>query len=123
MTDQLGTIDADLDPFFAVNLGSRTTGLPMNVWLSPRGYARCAACIWVQADHREQFDLGSLAVISLETDLPQIIEGRLTAVDLNRVRSWFALNQDAILDHWAERIDGAELLRTLKPLKPGWDNR
>jgi hypothetical protein len=51
----------------------------MNVWLSPRGYAQCAACIWVQADLREQFDLGNLAVVSLEDDLPQIIEGRLTA--------------------------------------------
>jgi hypothetical protein len=81
---------------------------------------RCASRIWVQADHREQFDLGNLAVVSLEDDLPKIIEGRLAAIDLNRVRRWFALNQDAILDHWAERI---RRLRAVAPPEATETNR
>ena len=106
-----------LDPFFAVNLGGHTTGLPMNIWLSPRGQAGHTARIWVQTDYREQFDIDHVAVVSVEEAPPEVIEGRLNAVDLNRVRRYIALNRQAILDHWVGRTDSAELVRALK-LKP-----
>jgi hypothetical protein len=105
-----------LDPIFAINLASRTTGLPMNIWLSPRGQAGHTARIWVQRDHREQVDIDHVAVVSVEEAPPQVIEGRLSAVDLNRVRRYIALNRAAILDHWVGRSDGAELARSLMPL-------
>jgi hypothetical protein len=105
-----------LDPFFAVNLPGRKTGLPMNIWLSPRGQAGHTGRIWVQRDHREQCDIDHVAVVSVEEAPPQVIEGRLSAVDLNRVRRYIALNRQAILDHWHGVADGAELSRTLKRL-------
>ena len=105
-----------LDPFFAVSLGSHTTGLPMNIWLSPRGQAGHTARIWVQTNHREQFDLDHVAVVSVEEAPPQVIEGRLSAGDLNRVRRYIAMNREAILDHWVGQADGAELARILRPL-------
>ena len=61
-----------LDPFFAVSLGSHTTGLPMNIWLSPRGQAGHTARIWVQANHHEQFEIDHLAVVSVEEAPPQV---------------------------------------------------
>ena len=82
-----------LDPFFAVNLAGRTTGLPMNIWLSPQGQAGHTARIWVQRNHREQFDIDHVAVVSVEEAPPQVIEGRLSALDLNRVRRYIALNR------------------------------
>jgi hypothetical protein len=108
-----------LDPFFAVNLAGQTTGLPMNIWLSPRGQAGHTARIWVQTDRREQFAIDRVAVVSVEEAPPQVIEGRLSAVDLNRVRRYIALNRQTILDHWHGLTDGVELTRALKPLTLG----
>jgi hypothetical protein len=99
-----------------VNLRGRSTGLPMNIWIGPREHARHASRIKVQMDHREQFDLDQLAVLSLETDPPQIIEGDLSADDLECVRRYIALNRQAILAHWREETDGVELVRALKRL-------
>lgn len=109
------TTDDEL--FYMVNIRGRSSGLPMNIWIGPRGHARHAARIKVQMDHREQFDIDQLAVVSVEGD-PQIIEGRLSAADLNRVRRYIALNRQAILDHWNEKTDGLELSSALKRLRP-----
>ena len=105
-----------LDPFFAINLAGRTTGLPMNIWLSPRGQAGHTARIWVQTNHREQFDLDHVAVVSVEDNPPAMIEGRLSETDLAQVRRYIALNRTAILDHWNGRTDGVELCHALRVL-------
>jgi hypothetical protein len=67
-------------------------------------------------DHRQQFDVDHLAVVSVEDDPPQVLEGRLDAADLDVVRRYITLNKQTILDHWQERSDGIELSRALKPL-------
>jgi hypothetical protein len=67
-------------------------------------------------DHRQQFDVDHLAVVSVEDDPPQVLEGRLDAADLDVVRRYITLNKQTILDHWQERSDGIELSRSLKPL-------
>jgi hypothetical protein len=110
MTDLL-TAD---ELFTMVNLRGRSTGLPMNIWIGPRGHARHAARIKVQMDHRAQFDLGRLAVIGI--DPVELIEGRLSTDDLLLIGRYVALNRQAILDHWRETTDGVELVRALKPL-------
>jgi len=109
----------DDELFLMVNMRTRSTGLPMNIWIGPRGYARHAARIKVQMDHRERFDLQALAVVSVEDDPPQLVEGHLAAADLDAVRRYIALNKAAILDHWEERTDGIELGRALRRLPPG----
>jgi hypothetical protein len=111
-----GTMQDD-ELFLMVNVRSRSSGLPMNVWIGPRGRARHAARIKVQMDRREQFDIDHLAVVSVEDDPPQVIEGQLSATDLEQVRRYIAVNKAAILDHWREQTDGIELSRSLKPLR------
>lgn len=107
------TITADEELFFMVNVRGRSSGLPMNIWIGPCGHARHAARIKVQTDHREQFDTGNPAVVSVEDDPPQVVEGRLDAADLALIRRYIMLNRDAILDHWREKTDGLELSRAL----------
>jgi len=102
--------------FLMVNVRGRSSGLPMNIWIGPRGHARLAARIKVQTNHHERFDPGNLAVVSVEDVPPQVVEGWLDAADLERVRRYIALNRQAIRDHWAERTDGIELGRALYPL-------
>ena len=109
----------DDELFLRVNVRGRSSGLPMNVWIGPRGRARHAARIKVQMDHREQFDIDHLAVVSVDDDPPQVIEGQLSAADLEQIRRYIALNKGAILDHWRERTDGVELSRSLKPMAEG----
>jgi hypothetical protein len=106
---------ADEDEFLMVNVRSRSSGLPMNLWIGPRGRARHAARVKVQTDHRPQFDLDQLAVVGV--DPPDLIEGALGERDLELVRRYIALNRNAILDHWNERTDGVELAGALKRLK------
>ena len=106
----------DDEQFLMVNVRGRSSGLPMNVWIGPRGHARHAARVKVQMDHREQFDLGNLAVVSVEDDPPKVIEGRLGAADLALVRRYIMRNRQAILEHWAEQTDGIELGRALQRL-------
>jgi hypothetical protein len=110
------TTVTDDELFFMVNLRGRTSGLPMNVWIGPRGRAPHAARIEVQMDHRGHFDIDNLAVVSVEDDPPQVIEGTLSATDLDLVRRYIALNKQAILDHWCEKTDGAEVIRALRRL-------
>ena len=46
----------DLDLFEMANLYPATTGLPMTVWVSPRGHARHAARIKVCMTHGNKMD-------------------------------------------------------------------
>jgi hypothetical protein len=96
------------------NVRGRSSGLPMNIWIGPRGHARHAARIKVQMNHRAQFDLDELAVLSVDDGPPVVLEGWLPASDLALVRRYIALNKQAILDHWREKTDGVELSQALK---------
>jgi hypothetical protein len=109
------TITTD-ELFHMVNVRGRSSGLPMNIWIGPRGHARHAARIKVQMNHRQHFDIDQLAVVSVEDDPPQVKEGHLDAADLDLVRRFIALNRRALLDHWHEKTDGVELARALQPL-------
>ena len=115
MADQIITED---DLFSMVNIRGRSSGLPMNIWIGPRGRARDAARIKVQFDHHETFNIDNLAVVSVDEDPPRVIEGQLNAADLEQVRDFIALNRAAIIDHWLERTDGVELSRSLRPVRP-----
>jgi hypothetical protein len=110
------TIVDDRELFSMVNARRRSTGLPCNICLGPRGNARHAARIKVQMDHNDRFDIGNLAVVSVEDDPPRVIEGHLSAEDLAAVRRYIGLNRAAIMDHWSERTDGVELVSALRPL-------
>jgi RNase adaptor protein for sRNA GlmZ degradation len=113
----MSTINTEDDLFLMVNVRGRSSGLPMNIWVGPRGRARHAARIKVQMDHREQFDIDNLAVVSVEDDPPEVKAGHLDAADLDLVRRYIALNRQAILDHWQETTDGVELSRALRALR------
>ena len=111
----MSTLTED-DLFLMVPLRGRSTGLNNTIWIGPRDHAQHTARIMVQTDHRARFDLDNLAMVSVADDPPQLIEGHLSAADLEQVRRYIALNHHAILDHWHARTDGIELVRALRPL-------
>ena len=103
----------DLD--LMTNLSPRTTGLPMVIWVGPRYGARHDVRLKAMQHHGNRMDPGDLAVVVLRPNV-HVVAGQLSAADLDEIRRWVDLNWDAILAHWEERIDGAELVQHLRRL-------
>jgi hypothetical protein len=108
---QDGTAD---DLYEMANLFPRTTGLPMTVWVSPRGRARHDARIKVSLTPG-RMDIGHTAVVAIRPT-PRLIEGQLAPADLEPVSRWIRLNEAALIDFWNETIDSVELGARLRKL-------
>ena len=67
-------VDTD-DLFEMANLFPRTTGLPMTVWVSPRGNARHDVRIKVNMTHGNQMSPANTAVVGVRPS-PHLVVGR-----------------------------------------------
>lgn len=105
--------DGDSDLFEMANLYPGTTGLPMTVWVSPRGNARHDARVKVNTSHGRRMDPSNTAVMGIRPR-PQLIEGVLAPSDRIAVEGWITLNTDALIDYWEGSIDTIELGARLK---------
>ena len=101
--------------FEMANLYPRTTGLPMTVWVSPRGNARHDVRVKINLTHGNQMTIDNTAVVAVRPT-PHMIAGRLSPDDERSVFAWIALNTAAIVAYWDGDIDTLELVQTLKPL-------
>jgi hypothetical protein len=108
-----GTVDL----FEMANLFPRTTGLPMTVWVSPRGRARHDARIKVCLAPGPRMDVTNTAVVGLRPR-PRLIKGKLPAHELDLVAQWITLNEAVLLDFWNGAIDTVELGGRLRKLGP-----
>lgn len=113
---QVSQSDAD-ELFEVANLFPRTTGLPMTVWVSPRGNARHDVRVKVNATHGDQMNIANTTIVGVRPK-PHVIAGRLSADDQRAVFEWISLNTAAIVEHWDGRIDTIELGRLLKRIPP-----
>jgi len=99
------------------NLYPRTTGLPMTVWVGPRGNARHDVRIKVNLTHGNQMNIDNTAVVGVRP-APHLVAGRLSSDDERLVFEWIRLNVGTIIAYWDGIIDTAELIQALKPLPP-----
>ena len=99
--------------FEMANLFPRTTGLPMTVWVSPRGNARHDVRVKVNMTHGDQMNIANTAIIGVRPN-PYLIAGHLSPDDQRAVFEWVSLNTAAIVDYWDGRIDTIELGQLLK---------
>ena len=99
------------------NLYPRTTGLPMTVWVGPRGNARHDVRIKVNLTHGNQMNIDNTAVVGVRP-APHLVAGRLSSDDGRLVFEWIRLNVGTIIAYWDGIIDTAELIQALKPLPP-----
>ena len=115
-----GMSEASEDLFEMANLYPATTGLPMTVWVSPKGNARHDVRVKVNMTHGNQMNATNTAVVGLRP-APHVIAGRLSADDERAVFQWASLNADALIAYWDGQIDTIQLGRLLKPLatQPG----
>src|SRR5436853_6575703 len=105
--DALAT-DVD-DLFEMANLFPRTTGLPMTVWVSPRGNARHDVRVKVNMAHGDQMNISNTAVVAVRPS-PRVLTGRLSPADTQAVFQWVSLNADALVEYCDGRRDKARLL-------------
>ena len=92
------------------------TGLPMAVWISPRGNARHDVRIKVNMSHGSQTSIDNTAVVAVQPR-PRVIVGHLSSADQRAVVDWIKLNCDAIISYWDEQIDTGEFVERLKILQ------
>jgi len=106
--------ERDADELFEMaNLFPRTTGLPMTVWVSPRGNARHDVRVKVNITHGDQMNIANTAVVGVRPT-PHVIAGNLSSDDQRAVFEWVSLNTGAIVEYWDGRIDTIELGQLLK---------
>jgi len=113
-TDAPVTADSD-DIFFMTNLSPRMTGLPMAIWVSPRGNARHDVRIKVNMTHGNRMTFDDTAVVAVRP-APRVIAGRLSSEDRRVVADWIRLNHDAIVAYWDAQLDTGQFLERLKVL-------
>ena len=70
--------------FEMANLFPRTTGLPMTVWVSPRGNARHDVRVKVNMSHGDQINIADIAVIGVRPS-PHVVPGHLSPDDQRAV--------------------------------------
>jgi hypothetical protein len=97
------------------NLYPRTTGLPMTVWVGPRGNARHDVRIKVNMAHGNQMNVDNTAVVGVRP-APHLTAGSLSSDDQRLLFEWITLNAATIVAYWDGDTDTAELIQALKPL-------
>jgi hypothetical protein len=114
VADDASATDAD-DLFEMANLFPRTTGLPMTVWVSPRGNARHDVRVKVNMTHGNQMNIANTAVVGVRP-APHLVAGQLAPEDERAVFEWVALNTAALVSYWHGEIDTIQLGEQLRPL-------
>ncbi len=84
------------DLFEMANLFPATTGLPMTLWVSPRGNARHDVRVKGPYDAREPDERGKYRG-GRRSPAPRIIAGHLAADDERAVFRWVSLNEPALI--------------------------
>ena len=108
--------EPDTDELFEMaNLFPRTTGLPMTVWVSPRGNARHDVRVKVNMTHGDQMNISNRAVVGVRPT-PHVIAGHLSPDDRQAVFEWVSLSNAALVGYWEGRIDTIEMGQLLKRL-------
>jgi hypothetical protein len=89
--------EPDADALFEMALlFPRTTGLPMTVWVSPRGNARRDARVKVNMTHGEQMNIANTTVVGV-CSTPHVVAGYLSPDDQREVFEWISLNTTALV--------------------------
>ena len=101
--------------FEMANLFPRTTGLPMTVWVSPRGNARHDVRVKVNMTQGDQMNIANTAVVGVRPT-PHVIAGHLPPDDQRAVFEWVSLNTVELVEYWDGRIDTVELGQLLRRL-------
>ena len=100
--------EEEQDLFEVANLFPRTTGLPVTVWVSPRGGARHDVRIKVARTPGDRMDIADAAVVGVPPQ-PALLYGELKAEVVRAVFAWASMNREALVAYWDGELDNLEL--------------
>jgi hypothetical protein len=110
--------DDERDLYELANLYPADTGLPVTVWVSPRGRARHDARVKVCRKPGNRMDADDTASVAIRPE-PRLIAGRLRAEILGPVEDWIRLNQAVLIDYWDGKISTVGMVQGIKKLPSG----
>ena len=99
------------------NLYPRETGLPLTIWVSPRGRARHDARVKVCMTPGNRMDTTNCAVVAIRPE-PRLMAGKLSPRDFDIIARWIVLNQNALIEYWDGALGTLELATRLQRLTP-----
>ncbi len=112
-TENNNYIENDEIFFEMANLRQNSTGMPMVIWVSEKGYVKHGPRIKVSKTHSHKADIQNSVSVSIN-DKPEIVAGiGLNTKDFELVRQYIKINKDILLDYWYGNIDTAELVTGL----------
>lgn len=97
------------------SLRPKSSGLPMNIFLTTKGWSLWPAHIKVQTDRRQWFHTDAVALVGVGP--MDVLDGAIGDDELGAIRRYIDLNRDAILLYWHGLSDGVELAENLKKLE------
>ncbi len=103
------------DTFEMANLYPRATGLPMTLWVSPRGRARHDARVKVCMTHGDRMDASNTAVVAIRP-APRLLTGALPPRDFALVAKWIDGNKAALIGYWDGTLSTVEFVKRMHPL-------
>ena len=111
-------IEEERDLFEMANLYPRTTGMPVAIWVSPRGGARHDVRVRVSPGPGDWMDLEDAAVVGVRP-APALLQGELAADVREPVFAWVAANRDVLVACWSGELDTIELGARLRRYSAG----
>lgn len=100
--------------FGMANLRSRTTGLPMVIWVSEKGNSRHAARIKVSLKHGDKIVPSKTVTVTIEDNPRQIGKDQLDDSDFILVVDFIQRHKKTLMDYWNRKIDTDILIDSLK---------
>jgi hypothetical protein len=95
------------------NLYPRETGLPVTVWVSPRGRGGHAARITLCRRPGDRMVATDMASVRIQPK-PALVEGELSPALLEKVAAWIAANEKVLIDYWNGGIGTTEMTAQLR---------
>jgi hypothetical protein len=109
------TLEEENELFEMANLYPRDTGLPMTVWVSPKGNARHDARVKVCRPHGDRMIIEDTAVVGVRPE-PRVVEGPLATADFKLVSAWITLNEAALVGYWDGDLSTGQFVRALQAI-------
>ena len=96
------------------NIKQSTSGLPVIIFISPKGRANHGHRVKVQNNYSSNTQEGNFFSITISED-PEIIGdiGEVKSSDLRKIREFVIKNKEVLLDYWNDKIDTAEVIEKL----------
>jgi len=109
------TLEEENELFEMANLYPEDTGLPMTIWVSPKGKARHDARVKVCRIHGNRMTLDDLAIMAIRPDA-KLLHGTLAGKDERLVADWIDKNRATLIAYWDGEIGTRKLMQGLVDL-------